>query len=218
MPIKHTIRQGESTISLSEDHGFFAGTLWDDPANAELKQKRKDMNVLMSGDVLNIPDKQAKEIEKPDAKKHRFKRKGIPAMFRIQVFDAEEPRANQSYRFVVDGRVTSGTTNASGVIEEYLPANAVKGEVIIGPDEFRFELQFGHLDPADEIVGIQKRLNNIGFNCGEPTGEMNSCTHDALTAFQKRFGIQSTGEPDAPTLERLQQAHDSNEEFPTAAS
>src|SRR2546421_5458061 len=108
MPIRHEIREGESVISLSELHGLFADTIWNHPENAELKEKRKHMNILMPGDILVIPDKQPKEVSRPTDNVHKFQRKGIPALFRLQIFDIEEPRANQNYTLDVDGQHYEG--------------------------------------------------------------------------------------------------------------
>lgn len=214
MPIKHEVEQGDSVISLSEEHGFFANTIWNDPDNAELKKKRKDMNILMPGDVVVIRDLRLKEVDKPTAKQHVFRRKGIPALYRLQVFDVEEPRANQKYRLTVDGQLYEGRTDAHGVLQEYIPANSKDGELIIGPDEFQTLLKFGFLDPIDQISGIQKRLNNIGYECGEADGQLNSDTKSALQKFQHRFGLPETGEPDKPTQNKLEEIHDSPVEFP----
>jgi N-acetylmuramoyl-L-alanine amidase len=214
MPIEHIIEEGESTISLALQYGFFVNTIWDDPANADLKQKRKDMNVLMPGDTVVIPDLEIKQVSGATEQQHRFKRKGIPAIYRLQVFDFEQPRANQDYRLIVDGQVLRGTTDANGILEQPVPPDAREGELIIGPDEFRLAIDFGYLDPITEISGVQKRLNNLGYLCGEPDGELDEPTRDALADFQDRFGLEPTGELDDATLKKLEEAHDAPNQFP----
>ncbi len=184
MPVKHEVEEGDSVISLSEEYGLFANTIWNDPDNAELKKKRKDMNILMPGDVVAIRDKRLKEVDKPTTKKHVFRRKGIPALYRLQLFDIEKPRANQKYRLVVDGQPYEGWTDDHGVLEEYIPATSKEGELIIGKDNFRLLIKFGYLDPINETTGVQKRLNNLGYDCGEPDGDLNDATKAALKAFQ----------------------------------
>lgn len=214
MPLKHTVQQGESVISLSDEYGLFANTVWNDPANAELKNDRKDMNVLMPGDILHIPDIREGKVEKLTGVRHVFRRKGIPAIYRLQVFDIEEPRANQQYRLTIDGKLYEGTTDEQGILEEYVPATSKEGELIIGDDEFKLLIEFGYMDPITEIVGVQKRLNNLGFICGEPTGELDDSTRGALLAFQKRFHLELTGEPDDTTLAELEKVQDAPHEFP----
>ena len=213
MPVKHTAEEGDSVIKLADQHGHFAATIWNDAANAELKKKRKDMNVLLPGDVVVIPDKRVKEVKKPTGEKHVFRRKGIPAIYRLQLFDVEEPRANQTYKLTVDGQLYEGTTNENGILEEFVPATSQQGELIVGPDEFRLLIDFGHLDPITEIIGIQKRLNNLGYFC-EEDGTLNESTQDALADFQYRFGMEDTGEPDEATVRKLEEVHDRPNEFP----
>lgn len=217
MPIKHVIKQGESVIGLSELHGLFAETIWNDPANAELCAKRGNMNILMPGDVLVIPDKRPKEVSRPTNNVHKFQRKGIPAIFRLQVFDIEEPRANQKYTLEVDGQKYEGQTDSRGVLEQALPANSKKGVLVIGPDEFQLDIDFSYLDPINEIAGVQKRLNNMGYDCGKPDNVLNDETRRQLRLFQKRFDLEETGEADAETLKKLEELHDNPKEFPPAA-
>ncbi len=77
MPREHVIQEGESTISLSAEYGFLANTIWDDPANAALKTRRKDMNVLFPGDTLVIPDKRFKDVTGPSEKGIVFEEKAF---------------------------------------------------------------------------------------------------------------------------------------------
>ena len=214
MPIRHVIQQGDSVIQLSEEHGLFAETIWDDPANADLKAERKDMNILLPGDEVVIPDLRPKSERVETLQRHRFRRKGIPAIFRLQVFDHEEPRANQEYTFDIDGVTQQGTTDEHGIIAVYLPADAQKGKLLVGPDQFFLEIQFGHLDPINELIGIQKRLNNLGYDCGEADGELDEQTIAALAAFQRRFDLEETGEPDDETIAKLEELHDLGNTFP----
>lgn len=214
MPIRHVIAQGESVIGLSDRFGHFAPKIWDDAANAALKAKRTNMNALLPGDVVAIPDKLKKEVTKADKACHKFRRKGIPATLRLQLFDIEVPRASQDYKLIVDGTVITGVTDAQGVLEEFVDPAARNGRIIVGPDQFTVELSFGHMDPHDEIPGIQKRLNNLGFDCGEPTSELNSRTQAALRQFQSRFDLPITGRPDEATIQKLAAQHDNPAEFP----
>ena len=214
MPVKHIIKQGESVISLSEKHGMFAETIWNHPENAELKELRQNMNILMPGDILFIPDKRPKEVPRPTNEVHKFTRKGIPALFRLQFFDVEAPCTNREYTLVVDGQEYQGKTDSRGILEQYLPADSKKGVLLIGEDEFRLDIDFGYLDPINEIAGIQKRLNNMGYDCGNPRNKLDDKTRSQLKLFQKRFGLEETGEADEETVKKLEELHDNPKEFP----
>ena len=72
MPV-HTVQQGEHLPALAERYGFQTiDPIWNDPANAELKQLRKNPMVLMPGDEVTIPDREQtaltlREIGRDDA-------------------------------------------------------------------------------------------------------------------------------------------------------
>lgn len=214
MPIKHTAREGDSTIKLSEVYGFSADTIWHHADNAKLRNNRSDMNQLLPGDVVTIPDKTLKEVAIPTEQRHRFRRTGIPAIYRLQIFAYEEPRANQNYRLVVDGKTLEGTTDSEGILEAYIPAEAQEGELVIGEDDYTILISFGTMGPIEEIVGIQKRLNNLGYDCGEPDGELNDATRAALRKFQQRFELEETGEANDATTKKLEEVHDTPNDFP----
>jgi hypothetical protein len=209
MPKEHKIRQGESIISVAELYGFFAGTLWDHPSNAALKEKRRYMNVLHPGDVVSIPDKHEKNVACGTGSVHTFKRRGIPALLRLRLLEEEVPRANVPYRLIIGGREQRGVTDADGVLEEFVSPGAREGALFVGDDDDLIALKFGDLDPIEEVSGLQARLGNLGFSCGEPpSGEMDDATRDALAAFQRRFGLEETGEPDEATRGKLFALHD----------
>lgn len=214
MPTNHVVEEGDSITSIADQYGFFVDTIWNDAANAALREKRQHMDILMPGDVVVVPDKTPKVVQRPTDKRHVFKLKGVPAVFRLQVFDGEVPRANQRYVLTIDGQVYEGSTDDEGVLEATVPPSAKQGDLRIGPDQFHLLIMLGTLDPGSEIAGVQKRLSNLGFQCGEPDGELNDETIVALKRFQRRFDLPVTGEVDDATRQQLQKMNDSSQEFP----
>lgn len=212
MPQRHTIRAGDSLANIAWDNGLLVETIWDHPDNSPLKQRRKNPNILMPGDAVTIPDKRDKEAPATTEKRHRYRMKGIPHVFRIQLFDDEEPRADQPYKLTIRGKgytkETKGTTDADGVLEALLPPGAIEGRLEIEEDEetgmeaLVLDILFGSLDPVEELTGVQKRLHNLGYDC-PVDGEMSNRMRDALRAFQIRFGLPVTGEPDDATKAKL---------------
>jgi len=54
-----------------------------------------------------------------------------------------------------------------------------------GDDEEVFTIKIGHVDPLSEgFRGIQSRLNNMGFFCGDEDDELGDKTRAALRLFQ----------------------------------
>lgn len=219
MPVTHTVEEGDSVLSLSERHGLFALTIWNHGANAELRQRRSDMNILMPGDVVFIPDLRRKFEKRPTGKKHRFRRKGLPAIFRLQLFNMNEAIAGQAYRFIVNGTETKGTTDDKGILKEFIPASATEGEIKFGEGEgeVTLKLQFGYLDPLNEISGVQHRLTNLGYDCGPEPGTLDEATKLALLDFQRDNQLPLTGEPDDATKAKLEEIHDNPYVYPPPA-
>ena len=79
--------------------------------------------------------------------------------------------------------------------------------VIEGPEAtLRYSLGFrlGEIDPIDSISGLQGRLNNLGFDCGEADGRWGPGTEEALRRYQKHRHLDVTGQPDDATRQTLQ--------------
>lgn len=203
-------------ISLSDRHGFFPQTVWDDPENAALKKLRPDMNVLFPGDTVTIPDLRPRLEKRPAGAKHRFQRKGVPAMFRLQVFHHNIPQANEPFTLTVDGKQQTGTTDGQGIVACFVPAQSKQGKLVVGklPNEVNIDLDFGHLDPIGEVTGVQHRLTNLGYPCDPIDGEWNESTKQALCEFQRNHKLKVTGEFDAATKTRIETIHDEPYKYP----
>lgn len=195
---KYIVEQGECISSIAYEYGFFPDTLWDLAENSELKQKRKDPNVLFPGDEVFIPDKREKTESGATEQKHRFERKGVPAKIRLKVLRNDKPRANVPYRLTIDGDIRMGQTGSNGFIEETIPPNAVQCELCVGEqgsvDIYHFKL--GSLDPINTEDGVRGRLRDLGYDVSDELT-------DAIRAFQKKEGLQETGVADEATKAKL---------------
>lgn len=215
MPFRHVVTDGDTITKLAFQYGFFVDTIWENAANASLKRQRVNMDILMPGDEVVIPDKRIRQETRGIDERHKFVRRGTPAVFRLQLFDLEEPRVHQEFTLTLDGStIIKGTTDDKGCLEAFVSPDTREGQLVIGPDQHRILIRFGTLDPLTETTGVQKRLNNLGFHCGEPDGELNEATRAALSAFQIRMGLPVTGEPDANTREKLAGINDEIKNFP----
>jgi N-acetylmuramoyl-L-alanine amidase len=207
----HIIQQGECLSSIASQYGFFWQQIWNDSANSKLKNLRKDPNVLKPGDKIAIPEKTVKSEQAATEGLHRFRCKGVPVSMRLVLMDAEgQPRADEPYTLDIDGYLFSGTSDADGTIECPISPCAKQGRLIVGQDgKEEYLLRLGHLDPVDEISGIQGRLENLGYSCGGIDGKMGPKTESALCAFQKRYGLEQTGNVDENTRNKLTEIHGS---------
>jgi hypothetical protein len=196
--------------SIADNYGFFWQTLWNLPENADLKQKRKNPNILLAGDIVAIPDKRFKEEVRATDKTYRFQRKGIPSRFRMRLLDGGKPRSGLSYSCEIDGRSTEGKTDEEGEVSFAVAPGAKAGilRVVDGDNTEEYALTFGELDPIDEVTGIQQRLSNLGYDC-ETTGELDEQTLDALSEFRADGDLAESDSIDGELRSALASAHGS---------
>jgi len=208
MAPEYTVKEGDCILSIADAHGFFWETIWNDPKNAELKNTRKDPNTLIPGDKVHIPDLRQKKHTCESDKAFTFKKKGIPAKLRFQIFDGFRFRINEEYILKVGKHSYTGSTDDEGVIEITVSTKVKEATLYIGPNQDEFPVQIGALLPVDETKGIQSRLSNLGFDCGEINGEMHEQTKEALSDFQAQFNLKVTGELNEETKDKLVLLHD----------
>jgi len=96
MPIDKVVEQGDCISSIADEHGFFWETLWNLPENSDLKQERKEPTILHEGDVVHIPDLRAKTEDCATEQKHKFKRKGVPAMLKMRILRSPQSDATEN--------------------------------------------------------------------------------------------------------------------------
>jgi N-acetylmuramoyl-L-alanine amidase len=182
-------------------------TVWADPANAELRRKRTDPNVIFPGDVIVIPDLIAKSENGSTEALHRFRLKTTPSKLRLRFLCDDRPLAGRFYVLDVRALVSEGYTDSDGWLEESIPSDATHGTLYLGEERIPFPLLLGHLDPPEQVTGAQGRLRNLGFLSGDLTGNLDEATKEALAAFQKKHGLTETGDLDTQTQDKLKELH-----------
>lgn len=201
---KRKVGAGEGTGSLAKKNGFFWRTIWEHPENAELRNKRKDPNVLHKDDEIFIPEKQNKEVSKSSDAEHTFKRRGEPGKIKIQLLKLGQPRANEDYVFDVGGTLIEGTTDGDGRLEHFISGEVKSGKLILQGGKEIKPVRIGFLDPLEEIVGVQQRLKNLGYNCAE-SKKNDEKTKAALKKFQADYQLEVSGEIDEATKAKLKE-------------
>jgi hypothetical protein len=209
MPI-HNVTQGDCFLSIAEANGFFWETLWNHAENKTLKAARKDPAVLLPGDKVFVPDKRRKDVDGATNQVHKFKVKNTPAKLKMRFLDdSDNPRANMQYVLDIDGKEFTGSTDNDGAINVSLPPDAKKGKLVFENENEEYELLLGHLDPIDEISGVQSRLKGLGYYDGETTGTLDEKTGDAIREYQTAIGAEPTGEIDESVKNKLKSAYGS---------
>ncbi len=203
----HRVGPGESATSIAAKHGFFVDTVWNHPDNADLRAKRKTPDVLYQGDELFIPEKSEKKEEGATSSRHRFKVKGVPARFRLQLLAGGKPRAGEDYVFEVEGKSVSGKTDGDGWVDQPIHPKDRRGRLLLGGGKEEIPIRIGGLDPIEELSGVQQRLNHLGYPAGQ-SGQLDDRTKSALRRFQSANQLEVTGEADDATRSKLSQLHD----------
>jgi hypothetical protein len=215
---KYKVAQGEGIKKVAKKHGFSSWeTLWNDPGNEELRKKRKNPGVLHPGDLIFVPEKQAKHVHGTTEIRHRFvcKLPKMTEMLRIKVEDFDGTAlTNKPFILTLDdGTQLSETTNNEGMLEVAVPLEAQSGRLEIEGNEW--PLEFDYLNPVDEptsdnsVSGAQARLDNLGFPCPQ-SGVLDDATRTAIKAFQESHdGLRVSGELDDATRKALRERHGS---------
>lgn len=206
---QYTISPGECVASIAEASGMTLNKIWLDSLNSDLRKLRENPHVLMAGDKIEVPDVAQKVVAAPFDQRHRFRVLGRPVSLRLRILRFEETVKNAKYELLCGDEKKEGHTDEDGCLKVTIIATEMtaylKIEVDGGEDEF--ELELGDLAPASELVGIQARLANLGYDPGEIDGELGQLTQQALEIFQEDYDLEVSREADKATREKLEELH-----------
>ena len=204
MAESYQVKQGDCIFSIAFARGFFADTIWNHPNNKDLKEKRKDPNVLMPGDTVFIPDKRLREYSEATNQVYKYKCKNTPKQLQIQFIEYDKPVKEMEYTIKIDGVESKGKTDGEGWVKQSIKPDAKSAKLVFA-DGSECELKLGNLDPAEEVAGTQGRLNRLGFYEGPIDGKLTDEMKEIIKLFQQSNDLKATGEVDAQTKDKLVQ-------------
>lgn len=210
-PCTLTVGQGECVLSVAHRYRMPPERIWQAPENAALRSARR-MNVLLPGDALFVPARVTDSVAVETTRRHRFVLASkATCVFTVRFLAEGVAREGVDYTFFIDGEERTGKTDREGQVTEEVRVDAATGELVLhattGSERYRVNL--GHLNPIDDVTGVQARLNHLGYACGAADGVLGPRTRRALLAFQLARKIPVTGEADAATRDELGRAHKS---------
>jgi len=205
----YSVQDGDCISSIAYSFGFLPETIWNLPENADLKLLRKDLNVLMPGDTVHIPDLTVQDFPRPTDQLHKFVLHGTVEKLCLRLLDInQKPRVNLDYTLVVDGRRRKGRTDGEGKLTESILPNAKDGKLLVGTDGAEvITLQLGQLNPVADITGVKARLSNLGYYQGTIDTNVDDQTAQAISEYQTKQGLPVTGTADDATQSQLLQDH-----------
>lgn len=204
---KHVVKDGDCLSSLADRYGFRDWrTIYDDPANADLRALRPNPNLLAPGDVVMIPDRESRIESVATTARHTFVARSPSCAVELRFVDARgNPLRNNQVTLTIEGLERIETTNSDGRIRVPIPRGATAGTAVIG--DFSWTLALGTLRPVSEDwASTQERLVNLGYAC-QRSGHLDDATTAAIRAFQHDRNLPESGQLDAPTRAALLGAH-----------
>ena len=211
--MEHVVEPGEDLMAIALRYRFHSwSTIYDHPDNAELKARRPDPSQLHPGDVLIIPDPDGpKWVEGATEDRHTFRVKRH--LLQVYVIDhAGEAIADTPCIVVADGQTIETCTAGDGLVSVGLLRRPE--QVLLRVEDHEWQLRLGDLNPLretedDAVSGLQARLSNLGFDVGSLDGQMGPRTRACIRSFQRRRGLEPSGEVDDALLDALVEAHGS---------
>ena len=159
----YVIKQGDYLLKLAHHLGFDADTVWNDDANAELKDARKDPDMLQAGDILMVPDEPKKQLDLKKETENNFVAAVPKIAVSLAVTDDDEPLANEAYVVEGLGDDEERTTDADGFVSFEAPVHVREVTVRFVDVDLAFRVGIGELDPIDTDAGVRMRLTQLGF-------------------------------------------------------
>jgi len=164
----HVVEQGEQLSGIAARYGFRDfRTIWNDPQNGDLRELRRNPHVLMPGDRVYVPEVRLKKEAADTTQRHLYKVLGPGLVLRILLKNLDdEPVRNTACRLEVEGRAFDLATDEQGFIEQHIAVNAREGRLTVEGEAV--PIAIGFLDPVTETSGQKARLNNLGYQAGDP--------------------------------------------------
>jgi hypothetical protein len=195
------------------------------PANRNLLKQRVNPATLVVGDVVTLPEFEAKIGAAPVNRVTRFTVAESGLFLHLRLQDTERrPLAKRAYRLVVaENNPASGfstappiddVTTPKGEIQKEIPPFTVEGELLVhetddpaSPPIGKIKILVGVLESANTIRGQQARLNNMGYFAGFSEKDEPQL-HWAIEEFQADHKMKVTGRFDDPeTFNRIAHEH-----------
>ena len=181
----HLVAKGDYLALIAARNGFRDyRSIWNDPANAELKAKRTNPHSLAIGDIVRVPKVESKSFDRATGQFNQIVTAGGPILLHFRFDDqSRKPLASRAGQITVGGRDSTGKfvvkgplpkiTGSAGELDVSIGGEPVEGEFVIPPltaadgsSGATFRFLVGQLEPVDTPRGMRARLTNLGYFAG----------------------------------------------------
>lgn len=217
----HVVAQGEDVPMIAWTYGFRDWTIvWDHAQNQAFREAHASPKVLCPGAELFIPENTDGRFDLPVEQVHRVELDPPKTSLNVRILISGRPVANREYTFsyaygpttrVFEGRHTDGD---GWLREANIPMVVTHVTALFTGSMLYYRFALRALDPVrvdgvPRIQGVQARLNNLGFFCGDVDGLLAGKTIEAVRQFQamKLERAEPSGELDDETLDTLVEEH-----------
>jgi hypothetical protein len=193
------------------------GAVWNDPANADLRQQRGDPHVLAPLDILKIPETEPIWHSLTTGTTNEFTASTPPLLHgRVQCFGLDgQPIAGATFTVLDVSPPTQGTTTDDGTAEFSFPSDVSTVRLEFADLKLVLLAHVAHLDPITTPSGVQQRLEGLRIIPPLPIipdEDFRDMLAEyaviaGLQRFQRQQGIEPTGELDDATLQALVKAY-----------
>ena len=207
LPAQHRTAPGDHLARVAATYTFRSyGPLWNDPANAELRARRHNPNILAAGDLVYVPELSLREVDRATEQRHRFKAELHQLVARLAFKTWEgKPVDGVPAEIMLDGKATPATATGPGGIE--VPVEPTTDRCTIRLPNGEVVGRRGFLEPADTQAGARQRLTNLGYQAGESNDPADRVFRSAVEEFQCDHGLPVDGKVGAGTRAALVKSH-----------
>ena len=208
--MNHKVVQGECLISIAQKFGLANWqTIYNAPENKEMKELRKNPNMICPDDIWFIPELKGTKQEADLNKKTTFILKKPKGYFSIYLVDRKSnPLADIPYDLFFYKSESVKTvepllerigekSDSDGYVEHKLPKGAKFAVLEYAPYpsrpsfKMKMGLKVGDLDDISTEIGMRSRLNHFGYYSGDGRMDDDSKAvfQTQLAAFKENYSL-----------------------------
>lgn len=195
----YVIRQGDYLAKLAYKFGFDADKVWNDPANAQLRQRgqlSQDPNMLYPTDMLYIPDPIVPPVMQSLTTGTTNTFTSDPPTMPVTIQFSDPALASQAYTVQELEELSGLTTDANGTATFSVPVTLETVTISFTDSGELFSYNLGCLDPVDKLSGIYQRLQNLGYI--DVDIDFDGSNLELIRTALRAFSATQPGAPPAP--------------------